>query len=188
MPVIQVHVMEGYDEAAKSRLVSALSDAARLVVPAPAEAVTVMVQEIAPAGYMRGRVHREPAPALPDPAGVVRSFLEAMEARALDKAREFLGKGFQMMFPGTGVMTELDELIAWSKPRYRSVKKTYDGFDAMQSAGDEAIVYARGTLSGEWLNGDAFSGIRFIDRFELIGGKIVKQDVWNDMAEVKAQA
>ena len=26
-----------------------------------------------------------------------------------------------------------------------------------------------------------------IDRFELVGGRIVKQEVWNDLAEVKAR-
>ena len=187
MPVIQIHVMEGYGDDAKARLATALTDAARLVVPAPADAVTVMVQEVAPSGYMRGRKHRTPAPALPDPVGIIRAFLGAMEARDLETARSFLGAGFQMKFPGTGAMTTLEELIEWSKPRYRFVQKTYEGFDAMQSEGEAAIVYARGTLSGEWLDGEAFSGIRFIDRFELIGGKITKQDVWNDMAEVKAK-
>ncbi|MEX0280000.1 MAG: tautomerase family protein [Arenibacterium sp.] len=187
MPVIQIHVMEGYDEAAKSRLCAALSSAARLVVPAPTEAVTVLVQEGSPSGYMRGQAPRVPAPALPGPGQIIREFLGAMEARDLEKARGYLGEGFQMVFPGTGVMSELDELIAWSKPRYRFVKKTYEGFDTLQSEGEAAIVYARGTLSGEWLDGTAFSDIRFIDRFELIGGKITKQDVWNDMAEVKAK-
>ncbi len=33
----------------------------------------------------------------------------------------------------------------------------------------------------------AFEGIRFIDRFEVTAGKITRQDVWNDIAEVKAQ-
>ena len=32
----------------------------------------------------------------------------------------------------------------------------------------------------------ALKRIRFIDRFEVIDGKITKQDVWNDMAEVRA--
>ncbi len=47
-----------------------------------------------------------------------------------------------------------------------------------------ASVYCFGTLGGEWPDGTAFDGIRFIDRFELQGGLITRQDVWNDMAEV----
>ena len=45
--------------------------------------------------------------------------------------------------------------------------------------------YVLGTLFGEWLDGTAFEGIRFIDRFQLSEGLIVRQDVWNDMGEVR---
>jgi len=99
-----------------------------------------------------------------------------------------LGVGFVMQFPGAPRMTRLQQLIDWAKPRYKFVIKTYDGFDAMQSSGDAAIVYCRGTLSGEWPDGTAFSGIRFIDRFEVAAGFITRQDVWNDIAETKARA
>ena len=43
----------------------------------------------------------------------------------------------------------------------------------------------RGTLHGRWLDGSAFDGIRFIDRFEIRGGRIVRQDVWNDAGELR---
>ncbi|MDP4069528.1 hypothetical protein IMCC1933_31110 [Rhodobacteraceae bacterium IMCC1933] len=91
-----------------------------------------------------------------------------------------------MSFPGTGPMKTLDALIQWSKPRYKFVTKTYEGFDALQSPDDASIVYCRGTLQGEYHDGSWFEGIRFIDRFEVVDGKITKQDVWNDMAEVRA--
>ncbi len=185
MPVIELHLIEGYAEQDKTRLCEALTDAVRIVVPAPPEAVTVMIHEMAPANYMRGRERRTPAPALPDPCAVVRSFLQAMEARDLDAARGMLGTGFTMTFPGTAPMTKLEELIAWAGPRYRFVTKSYEGFDALQSQGDAAVVYCRGTLSGQWPDGTPFDGIRFIDRFEIVGGLLVRQDVWNDIAEVK---
>lgn len=121
----------------------------------------------------------------PDPVGIVQAYLAAMEARDLETARALLGPGFMMIFPGTDAMTTLEQLIAWAKPRYRSVRKTYDGFDATQ--GDRPIIYCRGTLAGEWPDGTVFAGIRFIDRFELVAGKITRQDVWNDIAETKAQ-
>jgi len=111
---------------------------------------------------------------------MVRAFLAAMEARDLPLAQSFLGAGFVMTFPGGVRMTTLAELVAWARPRYRFVRKTYDGFD---DAGD--TVYCHGTLSGEWPDGAAFSGVRFIDRFELSNGQIVRQDVWNDIAEVR---
>jgi len=185
MPVIELHVIEGYSDSDKARLCEALTDAVRIVVPAPPEAVTVMIHEMAPASYMRGRQHRTAATPLADPAQTVRGYLVAMEDRDLDKAQAMLGAGFVMVFPGTQPMHSLEALIAWSKPRYKFVTKTYEGFDAMQSPEDHAIVYCRGTLAGEWPDGTAFEGIRFIDRFEVTAGLITRQDVWNDIAEVR---
>ncbi|MDP4990545.1 MAG: tautomerase family protein [Marivita lacus] len=186
MPIVEAHILEGYSPTEKSRLTTALTDAIRFVVPAPDEAITVMLHEYPSEAYARGGQHRKPAPALPDPTQIVRAYLAAMEARNLDTAKAMLGDGFQMVFPATRPMTELSELIDWSKGRYSFVKKTYDGFDALHSNG-VALVYARGTLYGEWMDGTPFEGIRFIDRFEISGGKITRQDVWNDMAEVRAQ-
>lgn len=186
VPVLQIHVLEGYSDADKTRLSHALTDAVRIVVPAPPEAVTVMIHEMQSNDYMRGRERRTPAPALPDPAETVRRFLAAMEARDLITAGSMLGAGFTMTFPATAPMTTLTEMIDWAAPRYRFVAKTYEGIDAVQSAGEAAIVYCRGTLSGEWPDGTAFDGIRFIDRFEVIQGLLTRQDVWNDIAETKA--
>ena len=118
--------------------------------------------------------------AAPNPAQVVRAYLDAMERRDLDAARALLAPGFAMTFPGGVRMTTLEELIAWARPRYRHVAKTYQRFDALGG-----VVYCFGTLHGAWPDGAAFSGIRFIDRFELSGGRIVRQDVWNDMGEVR---
>ena len=113
-------------------------------------------------------------------AEIVHAYLAAMEARDLATARGFLGDGFHMTFPGGIRLTTLEDLVAWSRPRYRFVKKTYDQFDALDS-----LVYCFGTLHGEWPDGTPIQGIRFIDRFELSGGRIVRQDVWNDMGEAR---
>lgn len=110
--------------------------------------------------------------------GIVRAFLSAMEARDLAAARAHLAPGFTMTFPGGVVMHTPEELVAWSRPRYRFVAKTHDGFDAM-----DGVVWCFGRLHGEWPDGTPFSGIRFVDRFELRGGRIHRQDVWNDMGE-----
>ncbi|MEW9921559.1 tautomerase family protein [Marimonas sp. MJW-29] len=188
MPIVELHVLEGYGAEDKRRLGEALTDAVRFVVPAAPEAITVMIHEMPEPHYYRGRTTRGGAAALPDPKELVRSYLAAMEARDLAKAEGMLGECFTMQFPGTVPMTKLKELIEWAAPRYRFVTKTYEGFDAMQSEGAAAIVYCRGTLSGEWPDGTPFDGIRFIDRFEVEGGKITKQDVWNDMGEVRGTA
>lgn len=47
------------------------------------------------------------------------------------------------------------------------------------------IVYVRGTLHGRWLDGSGFTGIRFVDRFEIRNGLIGRQDVWNDAGEYR---
>ncbi len=65
------------------------------------------------------------------------------------------------------------------------MKKTIEATEAFPVK-EGSVVYIRGTLHGEWPDGEAFSGIRFVDRLEIAGGKILKQDVWNDIAEVRS--
>lgn len=115
-------------------------------------------------------------------AVVVRAYLAAMEARDLPAARARLAPGFTMTFPGGVTMTRLEDLIAWSAQRYRGVKKSFERFDTLGG-----LVYCFGQLSGEWPDGTAFAGIRFIDRFEVSGGLILRQDVWNDLGEARGR-
>jgi len=185
MPVVEVHLIEGYQPDERRRLSESLTDAVRLVVPAPPEAVTVMLHEMPSDNYYRARSTRTPAAALPDPCKLVESFLSHLATRQLDQARAYLADKVIMQFPGSQPMQTLEELVAWSKPRYRSIAKQIQTIEAFQSAGNETVVYCHGTLSGEWPDGTAFEGIRFIDRFELINGKITRQDVWNDLAEAR---
>ena len=121
MPIVELHLLQGYDAADKRRLGQALTDAVRFVVPAAPELITIMIHEMVPENYYRGRTARSPAPALPDPAQTVRTYLQAMEKRDLDTARQLLGDGFVMQFPGAQAMTGLEELIEWAAPRYRYV-------------------------------------------------------------------
>ncbi len=186
MPSISVTLIEGYTDQAKTRLCAALSSAVRQVLPADPQGILVALHEVTASGYMRGGVTKTPAPALPDPAEQVRTFLGLMEARDLVSAQAMLADDFEMTFPGDARMTSLDELIAWSKQRYAFVRKTYDRFDVC-SGDDGPCVYCFGTLAGEWLDGTSFEGIRFIDRFETSGGKLSRQDVWNDMGETRAK-
>ena len=137
-------------------------------------------------GRARGGQHRQTAPTQDDSIKIVTDYLAAMETRDLNRAQAALSEDFWMIFPGTAPMTSLAELVDWSKDRYRFVRKTNEAVEAFQ-AGDVAVVYVRGTLAGAWPDGTAFEGIRFIDRFEVSGGKIVSQEVWNDIAEVRAQ-
>lgn len=114
----------------------------------------------------------------------VRAYLDAMEARDLDAANSFLADDFVMIFPGDAEFRTLQEVLDWAAPRYRWVKKRYDRYDAAPIEEGEA-VYCFGTLYGEWPNGTPFEGIRFIDRFTVRDGKLIDQQVWNDLAEVR---
>ena len=126
----------------------------------------------------------ERAPEAPEAAEVARRFLSALEARDLDTAATALAPGCTLVFPGAPPMTSLAEVLAWARPRYRFVGKTIAAIEVFP-AGAASIVYVRGTLHGAWPDGRAFDGVRFIDRFEIAAGQIVRQEVWNDLAEAR---
>ena len=170
------------DADARRRLSEKITDATTSVIDAPADLVTVTINEINPENYMRGRTSRQPGPAIPDQGRIVLDYLQAMESRDLARAQALLAEGFSMTFPGNAEFSTLDELLQWASQRYRSVAKKIEQVDECMTGGS-SVVYCYGTLYGTWLDGTAFEGIRFIDRFELEGNLIVKQLVWNDLAE-----
>lgn len=183
MPVVNVTLLKGYDLATREALGLALTNAVQGVIAAPPEAIVVGFQELDAGNYYRGGQSRVGGRALPAPASQVRGFLAAMEERNLETARTFLAPDFTMTFPGGITMTELEALVAFSKARYKFVRKTFESFDAGWQ-GDRAVVHCHGTLAGEGLDGQMFSGVRFIDRFELKDGLLCRQQVWNELALV----
>jgi 4-oxalocrotonate tautomerase family enzyme len=185
MPVITITLIEGYDEATRRALSARLTDVVRSSIGAPLEGITVIVNELSAANYMRGRSARIPGAPPPAPSQVVRDFLAAMERRDLSAAGAFLAEGFTMTFPGGASFSRLQDLVTWAGDRYRSVAKSYEQIDEAVSA-EGTVVYCFGTLSGVWLDGSSFSGVRFIDRITVVDGKLVDQRVWNDLAELRA--
>ena len=187
MPVITCVLIEGYSEQTKRLLEERLTDAAQSATGAPWDGITVMINELPGENYMRGRVERIPAIAPEQPADLVRRFLGAMQIRDITAAKTFLSDDFTMTFPGGATFEDLEQLIAWAKPRYQSVTKAYEQFDeAFDTQG--AVVYCFGTLSGLWPDGTPFDGIRFVDRFRVSDGKLTDQRVWNDMADARPSA
>lgn len=189
MPVVTATLIEGYDEDTRTKLCENLTNAVRATIAAPPDGITIIINEVPAANYMRGGVGRTPGKPLPGPAettaaDTVRAFLDAMERRELETAKGFLADGFTMLFPGAARFSKLEELIAWAKPRYRFVSKTYQRFDTTPTP-EGAAVYCHGMLQGEWPDGVAFKGIRFIDRFTVADGKLLDQQVWNDLAEYR---
>jgi phenylpyruvate tautomerase PptA (4-oxalocrotonate tautomerase family) len=185
MPVISVTLLPGYPQEAQHRLVQRLAHTARSVIDASDAGTTVFVQEVS--AYRRdGKVFASGGPVLPDASQCVSEFLECMAVRDLEGAQAFLAPNFEMAFPGGEKMHQLSELLAWAAPRYRRIAKTDMAYDESWQ-GDKTVVYCRGVLSGEWLDGSEFKNIRFIDRFEVVKGKLQRQDVWNDLAEIRAK-
>ncbi|WP_104203943.1 tautomerase family protein [Billgrantia saliphila] len=187
MPVIQVSLIRGYSAELKQRLCARLTDAVRRSIAADPDGITVLLHEVEPDAYMRGGQPRTPGKAATDeapgtaPEEVVRDFLDAMEGRDLPRAERLLDDSFSMVFPGSGEMTRLVDLVAWTGERYRFVRKRIAGFDSF-AEGERATVVCHGELDGEWPDGTPFAGVRFIDRFELHCDRIVRQQVWNDLA------
>ena len=118
-----------------------------------------------------------------DAAGTVLRFLKALENRDLEAAKAMLAPDIEMVFPGGAVFTDLSELIDWARPRYQRVAKTVERVDTA-AAEDGTVVFCQGTLHGVWPDGTPFDGIRFADWFLIRDGLIVRQQVWNDLAEV----
>jgi hypothetical protein len=112
----------------------------------------------------------------------VEYYLACMEARDLSAARALLASDFKMTFPGPVEFTQLEDLVIWGAARYRSISKRYEQFDELTTTQGQ-IVYCYGWLHGTWLDGSAFDGVRFIDRFLVDNNQLREQLVWNDLAE-----
>jgi hypothetical protein len=118
---------------------------------------------------------------------IAKAYLEAMEARDLVRARSFVDADATFIFPGGAHRKDLAAIVAGSGSRYQFVGKHIGRCDAAAGADGAVIVYVLGTLHGRWLDGRAFDGIRFVDRFEISGSKIRLQEVWNDAGEIRGQ-
>jgi hypothetical protein len=83
---------------------------------------------------------------------LVRQFLNAMEAWDIVKAKRIHFHDFEMTFPGGAVFHELEQLIEWSKSRYKLISKTFEEFDDVSNE-KKSVVYCFGTLSGQGYDG-----------------------------------
>ncbi|MFZ4650697.1 MAG: nuclear transport factor 2 family protein [Rubrivivax sp.] len=186
MPITQITLLPGYPAEVRERLVERVSAAVRATIASPEAGTTTYVHEAVT--YRRdGRVMTEGRAAQPVAGELVRAFLQAMEARDLERARTLLAPGFAMVFPGGAQPASLEELVARSALRYRHVAKRIERVDECW-APEGTVVYVFGTLYGQWPDGSAFEGVRFIDRFLVVEGAIAQQQVWNDLAEHRAAA
>ena len=114
------------------------------------------------------------------PIAIVEQYLSACEARRLEEAGRFLAPGAALIFPD-GRYGSVVEMVAAARGRYRWVKKISAEWDVATRDDGTVVVVNTGTLYGENILGVPFEGIRYIDRFVLKDGKIISQQVWNDL-------
>lgn len=115
-------------------------------------------------------------------AQIVRDFLDASMKPDPERAATYMADHVDITFTGGRKFTHPSGTTGFNAMRYNWVRKKMDRFDVANGP-EGVVVYSVGTLYGEWPDGTPFEGNRYIDRFEVRNGKIVKMDVWNDSAE-----
>lgn len=123
-----------------------------------------------------------PMDATNDSAQLVRQYLEASMIPDPERAATYMADDVEITFTGGRPFSHPRDATAFNAMRYSWVKKKMERFDVAPGEG-ETVVYGVGTLYGEWPDGKSFEGNRYVDRFVVRDGKIVKMDVWNDSAE-----
>ena len=123
---------------------------------------------------------REPNPA----AKIVEEYLRILMIPDPATARQYCAPDLEIRFTGNRLMREPAECAAFNAGRYKWVKKKFGPTHVAEGGTpEETVVYQTGTLYGEWLDGTPFEGNRYVDRYVVSRGKIVKMEVWNDSAE-----
>ncbi len=130
-------------------------------------------------------VHRMTRDSLGEGGRLVWDFLSLFAERRFEEANAYLAPGCRMLFPGGHAFTDCRDLPKRSSGIYQWVKKEFERVDEF-AAPDGTVVYNYGGLRGQWLDGEPFEGIRYIDRFLIRDGRIVDQLVWNDLAVIAA--
>ena len=115
---------------------------------------------------------------------VVKHFFDAMSRRDFAAMEQVMAPNFKMTVSGGQVFTHPRDFAANSGKRQKSARKTTDRYDEIPNA-NGAVVFAIGSMAGEWNDGSTYSNVRYIDRFEIQNGKIVDMNVWSDMAEFR---
>lgn len=116
---------------------------------------------------------------------VVETFLDLSMIPDPEGAAAYVSDDLQLTFTGGRKFSGPADATAFNAKRYKVVKKRFLRTDAAldEQTGD-VHVYNTGYLYGEWPDGTPFDGNRYMDKFVVRGGKIVKMDVWNDSAEI----
>jgi hypothetical protein len=113
---------------------------------------------------------------------LISEFIAAIHVGDVDAARRTLGPSYELIFPGPASFVDVGAIFEWFGRRYASARYSYSHMDAIEYPG-RVVIYAVGTVEGTLLDGARFSGVRYIDRFDFVEDKIVRKEVWSDMAD-----
>lgn len=123
-------------------------------------------------------------PAEMTPAALVDEFLRRLMIPDPVGASRLVASDLRIRFTGGRRMRAPAECAAFNATRYRWVKKRVEATETVAGGTPEhTVVYSLGSLYGEWPDGTAFEGNRYVDRYVVCHGRIARMDVWNDSAE-----
>lgn len=113
------------------------------------------------------------------PRAIVEDFFDRMADD--DRRRtvtELSGPNPTITLPGASFTGEnaFEEFLDYLDPRYEWATKEFDRWIESGST-----VVSIGTLSGVDNRGNAFEEIRYVDIYEVVNGRIVRLDIWNDL-------
>lgn len=118
------------------------------------------------------------------PAEIVDEYLRLLMIPDPASARRYTAPDLEIRFTGGRSMRDPAECAAFNAKRYTWVKKRIERTETVNGDNpDETIVYSLGTLYGAWPDGAPFEGNRYVDRYVVRNGLIVRMEVWNDSAE-----
>src|SRR5258705_13622678 len=120
-----------------------------------------------------------------DPVKIVEEYLRLHMIPDPDAARHYCAPDIEIRFTGNRLMHDPAEATAFNRARYKWVKKKFGPTHVVAGGSSaETTVYQTGTLYGEWLDGTPFEGNRYVGRYVVSRGKIVKMEGWNDSAQI----
>jgi phenylpyruvate tautomerase PptA (4-oxalocrotonate tautomerase family) len=180
MPLIECTLIKGYSALSRRLVSERITDAACSAIGAGPDFVTVTIKEVDPDNYMCGRVNQPAAKALDQADDIVSAYLTSLGEGDLKTASRFLSNDFEMICPGSIKFKTLEEFIEWTQNLYSKILKTILSTN-VSFCGLDSTVFCHGPLAGTWKNGDAFSDVRFIDRFDVSEGVINSHEIWNDL-------
>ncbi|MEM9781411.1 MAG: nuclear transport factor 2 family protein [Pseudomonadota bacterium] len=113
---------------------------------------------------------------------MILDFLEKQMAGRFAEVAHRVAPDCEIVFSGGRRFASAAEITAFNAKRYAHVAKRMERTDVAPGEGC-IVVYSIGALFGAWPDGTPFDCNRYIDRFEVRDGVIVRWEVWNDSGE-----